>query len=863
MVRNLMIAALTALSLSLFNSTAKAQTVQDTTQLKQLIHYLSEIQFQDALTDYVEKMFVAYGIENVPREKFLVTVMRLVNEDMRDRIRNPREARDQYFKELDGQLGELQDLKKRLKSAGISELDSYLDELEARLKLTMRSGVVNYKKKKVFEDALQLLYVAEEMIKLDQLSDTGNLDKKISSSKDKLLNAFGEVGNVEDVHLDVAPTIFNLFEEWKKTEQYQYDARLLDVKIARSNLIKSGSVQQVLEMFNRELRTAYSAFNFNEYDLADRLLEDLVETYSAAGIKDFEDVYFYWAESNFALQRFLRAQEIYQRLLAEYPGSGYLAKTYSRLIEISYKLDQYQNVANYYSRYQTVASPTEPDYYDIQFVAALTLYNQSDFNKAVDILLSFPKDNSYYYFSQYLVGTIYAAGQNYDLAQEVFQSLITGLDTPIDIYSRSYYKLSLINYQQSNYLAAINDLSYVPEDYARYDKVLNVLAWSFFKYEQTRGAAPEDQNYTQAKYFAHRLLDEYYASEHRMEAESLLGYIYQLENQPELAVDLYKDVYESKAKKNNIQEFLEERDKLEALYDDATRLEEKALRANDSRAYVRASDVADALDEKVMNMDLAELSPVGSGLSQEINGILDQLDQLVQMKERAKAGGNTKAMMKIDSTVIRLTSVLDQFPEGYLNNAIAYNWFDAYPVARRVADYDFNTNKNTQLRDDITSELDHIESRMSVLEQQVERAKLQGDYKKVVALEREKNKLLELQKKYDHLYSSTYDLSPGQPYPEFDRWGDFGAFGIIDVSFGQRSRIQKRMADVSTMYTSVVDILGERREVVEDKLKKIEAEIRFMTMKARLEERQRLRAERERSFRETYFDKRTSEFEEK
>jgi len=34
-------------------------------------------------------------------------------------------------------------------------------------------------------------------------------------------------------------------------------------------------------------------------------------------------------------------------------------------------------------------------------------------------------------------------------------------------------------------------------------------------------------------------------------------------------------------------------------------------------------------------------------------------------------------------------------------------------------------------------------------------------------------------------------------------------------------------------------------------------------MKARLEERQRLRAERERSFRETYFDKRTSEFEEK
>jgi hypothetical protein len=46
-------------------------------------------------------------------------------------------------------------------------------------------------------------------------------------------------------------------------------------------------------------------------------------------------------------------------------------------------------------------------------------------------------------------------------------------------------------------------------------------------------------------------------------------------------------------------------------------------------------------------------------------------------------------------------------------------------------------------------------------------------------------------------------------------------------------------------------------------MKKIEAEIRFMTMKARLQERQRLRAEREQSFRETYFDQRTSEFEER
>ena len=81
-------------------------------------------------------------------------------------------------------------------------------------------------------------------------------------------------------------------------------------------------------------------------------------------------------------------------------------------------------------------------------------------------------------------------------------------------------------------------------------------------------------------------------------------------------------------------------------------------------------------------------------------------------------------------------------------------------------------------------------------------------------------------------------------------------------NFGQRDKLQDQMSQVSTVYNSIMDKIAQRREVVEDQLKKIEAEIRFMTMKARLEERQRLRAEREQSFRETFFDTRTSEFEE-
>ena len=840
-----------------------AQSSTDTTELKASIQHFSELEFQAALVNYVEDLLTAYGEEALPKEKFLISLMRLVNNEMRGRIKNQRVAIEKYFNDLQNELDELKALKSRLKTAGISELNSYINELETRMRYTIKNGEVDYKKKKVFEDALQLLYVAEEMIKMDQLREPGNLNKRISKSKDMLLNAFGEVGEINDVKLDYEPTIFNLFDEWSKTELYKYNARLLDVKIARSNLLKSGTIETIQRMFNNQLKFAYTAFNYFEYDLCDRLLEDIVDIYSAVGVRDFEDIYYYWAESNFALQRFLRAQEIYHHLLEAYPNTVYLSRTYGRLIEVAYKLSQPQEAVKYYTKYQNVASPSDEEYYDIQFAAALSYYELADFNRAVEILLSFPQKNPYYYFSQYLVGTIYAAGQNYDLAYEVFENMANSESTPFDFYCRSLYKLSLISYERGGYFTAIQFASLIPETYSRYDRVLNVLAWSSFMVQQVSNAAPVDRDYAQAKYYAHRLLEEFYGSEHRMEAEGLLAYIYQLEEKPTLAINLYQNAYESKTKKTDIVNYLEEKDSLRILYDRAKTYEEKALRINDRNAYMKASTVADNLQNTIAELDLAETSPIGAAISREIMEIMDQVDEMTKLKARAKEEGNTLAVAKIDSMMLRMTAVLNMFPDKYLQTAVAYNWFDAYPVSQKVADYEIQTAKKKEMRENIISEMALIDSRMGKLQTEVERAKLKGDYSTVVSVEQKMQKLTEIRKRYDRLYAQASDLSPGEPYPEFNQWGDFGAFGIIDVNFGERDRLQRKMSDVSALYNSVMDRLAERREVVEDKMKKIEAEIRFMTMKARLQERQRLRAEREQSFRETYFDQRTSEFEEK
>ncbi|MCK4892841.1 MAG: tetratricopeptide repeat protein [Calditrichia bacterium] len=813
-----------------------------------------------ALTKYVTSMLTSYYSESLPQERFLIALMRLVNNEMGNRITNRREAIERYFNDLRNQISELQQLQTRLHNSGIHELDNFIDELDERMKMALQSGEINYKQKKVFEDALQLLYIAEEMIKLDQLSDPSSLNRKISKSKDQLLNAFGEVGDLETVPLDVAPTIFNLFDEWKKNDSYRYTARLLDVKIARSKLIKSGSIEQVNRMFNAQLRYAFLSFNYLEYDLADRLLEDLVMSYRNAGVRDFEDVFFYWGESNFALNRFVKTRDIFTEFLQKYPGSVYLSRTYSRLIQLSYKLEEYNEVIKYYSAFQDVTSPTQEEYYDVQFVVALSYYENTDFNRAVEILLSFPEKSEYYFFAQYLVGTVYTAGQNYDLAYDIFESMAISRKTPPEFNNRSLLKLSQISYERGDYLASIDYAELVPKTFRRFDKVLNILLWSHFMMEKERQPDPLQRDFTQAKIYAFKLLQDYYSSEYRMEAESLLGYMYQSENDLMLAKDFYTDVYKSKMERNDLRENLILTDSLLGLHQDAVTRKENALRNDDREAYIEAAGVSEEYYRKAWDELIADKSGIGARVSSEITDLVNQLSELNQLKKIAVRQENEYAIKKIESLMDGIKSSLDLYSEADIQRALFIN---AYPVAKKVAIADFQAQKNEELQQDIKEEMVQIDVQLERLNVEIERAKLMKNYELLVALEQKERHLLEIRKNYDQLFTFAMGLEPGESYEDFDRWGEFGAVGIIDVNFGQRDKLQGQMSKVSTVYNSIMDRISQKREVVEDQLKKIDAEIRFMTMKARLEERQRLRAEREQSFRETYFDTRTSEFEEK
>ena len=843
---------------------AQTSTSQKIEDLEKLVEYTSEIEFQYALEDYVEGLFVNYGIEKIPQEYFLISLMQLINKEYSNRLENPDKARQNYFTELKTMLDEIHVLKQRLHNAGINELGRFISDLEGRIKFTISSSEINFKKKKVFEDALQMLYVAEEMIKLDQLQQpeqTVNLNQKLSESKKDILTAFGEVATSEVQTAGRRYTIYDLFTEWKKLDQKKYGLRLTDVKLARQNLIKATDTEGILRMLNAELKMAYEYFNSGRYDLSERLLTDVIETYPGYGVKNLEDVHFYRGECNFALNRLMHAETMFQELLNDYPTTEYLAQVYERLVQINYTLENYSITIKYSDLYQSVSSQADPNFFDVQFLSAMASYQLGDFGRAIDLLSGIPKDHPYHQITLYFAANAYAASQRYDEALALYLQLSGEKNITPSLYHQALYKIGIIEFERKNYFATIEYLSKIPETFIGYDRVLNAFAWAYYEHEQTKPAdEPLDLYYT--KYYANRLVDEFYASPYKMEARSLLGYISQLEDRPSNAMRLYRNIYQTKLTKSKVSEYITERKHYDQMFQEANDLKSLAFEKGDKKQYLRAIDLMDELEAEIVKMDLTEISGLGLNTYSELNSVISQLEELSRLRDVAELNEEYEAVQRIDNLRLHLLSVLDGFPAEMLRGAERVNIFDEYPVSKLIAEEENRTEQYANNRLEINEEMNKIDSRLADLEKSIQQAKADNDYKKVAEFEFQRDRFLELQKDGDNLLSATYMLDrPEDVYPEFSKWGDFGAFGIINVQFFQKQQMKRDITEIAFALDKVNKDLESRKQVIEDKIKKIEAEVRFMTMKARVEERSRLRAERERAFREGYFDTRTSESE--
>ena len=102
---------------------------------------------------------------------------------------------------------------------------------------------------------------------------------------------------------------------------------------------------------------------------------------------------------------------------------------------------------------------------------------------------------------------------------------------------------------------------------------------------------------------------------------------------------------------------------------------------------------------------------------------------------------NTYATHRIDEQMDRIQTALDGYSKAEIHQALYIN---SFPVAKKVATYDFNLQKNDDLRNEILDELILIDEQIQQLNVDIERARLTANYDLLVVLEQKVRHLEEM-----------------------------------------------------------------------------------------------------------------------
>jgi TolA-binding protein len=821
--------------------------------------------FDQALQEYINKNLLRFGKNEIARERFLIQQMRDINAEIKSRVTNVGAVRDQYFAGLLSRLEELDALRRRLSDFNSASLNSYIDQLENRIRITIGEGEINYRRQKIFEDGIQVLYIAEEMLKLDpgaRLDGNMQLTQQLQSSNQKLLDSFGDARGSESL-ASYSPgsgkvTIWDLFIEWKRTNALQFEARWTDIQVIKNQLLKNGTAMEKDRMFKRELNSALLAYNFRNFDLSDRMFGEILTRYSF--INTLDDIYFYKGEANFQIDRFNTASDAYVTLVSRYPTSPYTFKAYARLVTVAHHFGDLRKVDEYYTEFEKVVVGLDPLVDEIRFIAAISAVSRGAHEEAITILNNILPASEYYIDARYILAQAYVGASKLDEAENVLLGIVNNYNTPPDYHFNVYLKLAYIAYEKKTYLQAIGYLDKIGGDFSLYDRVLMAYGWNYYKEELLK--EEKNRNFEITKKYVYILTQEFPNSDYYLEAKSLLAYIYQLEKNTHGAVQQYEYVYQTSHTQNISNLNIQTRDRIKNQLYNIESIKNTALQTNQEMEYLRANDRYLGLQDSLMTLSYAELSPNSIALQREIQRIQNQIQELDNLRVLAVERNSPDMIERIDDLRENLTSELEDAQELTAYSILGVNYYDEHPHARKESLTEDQNKKVKEMRAETEKQQEELGNKIKDIGVRREQARRSKNYRELVLLDIQHDRYKELLRKYDFMRTITYDMEVADSEIQLQKWSNYGAFGIANVNFAVRQDNKDRVAYYSDQIDTINRILNNRKTLLDYKIALIDGEINFMTRKVRRQERLRERAELDRKFEESYFDTHTSEFQE-
>ena len=814
--------------------------------------------FNSALKSYVRKLVTNYSRSTINRERFLVQQIRMINDEIKARVTGISTIRKNYFQRLQSELNEVRQLRARLANSGDTSLNTFIDDLEKKIDETIKNGVINFKRQKVIEEAVQLLHVAEEMIRSDpnaRLSENPEFNNKFHNTKTEFFLSFGEISKLGKSPKKAEaggppPTVFDVYKEWKKTELLKYEVRWTDIQILKKKLLRNGTAVDRERMLKRELMRAAEAFNFGFYDLAERSFAEIRRAYQNLG--QLDDCLYYQAEADYRLGRYLTAQKLFNEFLINYPSSSLLPKVYYRLMQIANHFEQYDQVLNIYRQAQAVTGSHNPNKDAMAFMAALAALKSNQFDRVGEFVYDISKQSPFYRESRFILAESYAGMDQLDEAAKMFKSLIQQEGVDPQFRFTVLLKLGYISYEKGDYYQAIKYFDQIGGYFNNYDRVLIGYAWSYYKLELQK-EDPSQYDFSLAKQYLDILLSDFYGSDYQLEARALQGYINQLEENAENALDDFSYVFHAKEVRDLSDEFNAERDKMRQIMDLTEKVQRKALEKNNPSAFYKAEETRKKIRGPLLKLSYMDLGVGAVELQHEVDRLNRQLNELERLKSIAEERGNTALVKRIEKMQLKISRAITSVPPVQASN-FGFNYFSEHPLARKESVVANKNQKVLALRQELKNQRQDLVNQLVEIDFKIKEARQNRNYRQLVQLELTKERLKDLRKKLDFLETQSYALGIEKTNIRLDHWADYGAFGMTNVRFAIKNKKAQQIAQFQKQINQINEFLEMRKENIEHQIGKINDAITLMTRRVREQERIRQREELKRQFQETYFD---------
>jgi tetratricopeptide (TPR) repeat protein len=819
-----------------------------------------QIRFNASLKAYVDELMTDFGTDAIRHERFLVKQIRMLNEEIKSRVGSVPNIHKNYFDRLENRLSEVRELKSRLSGTSSFQLNNFIVDIEKEIDHTIKAGIVDFQKQKVIEEAVQLLYVAEEAIKLDpnaSVEEDPMFSEEFKTTKRDFINSFGKkaILTPEQAKQVANATIFDVYEAWRYNNRLEFQKRWTDVEIIKNRLVKNGTDEERKRMFNRELVQASEMFNYGFYDLAERMFGEIATRYKLIGMLD--DCLYYKGESNYTLGRYNQAETDFKALLLQYPSSSFIPAAYTRLMYISFHFNKYDETINYLDRMQAIVSSSDPALEEARFLGMISGLKSGRYDQTVSLGFEIPETSRYYREARFAMAEAYAGAGNYEEATNIFNSLLQAKIFDLNFRSTIFLKLGYLNYELGDYNSAIKNFDQIPGSFPNYDRVLIGYGWAYYKNELNK-ERPEDRDFTLAKKNLELLIDLFYGSDYYLEAKTLVGYIYQLEENTRKAIENFTYAYESKETKQLSDDMNVERDNLLKSYQAASGLEEKALEANNVSAFSRAYATKKKIRGPLNELTMVDLSASGVAVRNEVGRLNKQLIELDRLKTIAEQRNDKKSIDRIEEMQLKIYRAVNMMSEPE-KSEFGINYFDEHPFARKESMIEHDNASIQKMREEVSQQKMEVDTRLAQLDVDIENAKARRDYKKVINLEISKDRFQDLKKNLDLMETRAYTFDIRTSNINVDEWSDYGAFGVANVNFAVKQMKQEEITHLLDQVNQINQFLEKRKENIEHKIDQINQEITVMTRRVKEQERRREREEMKRRFEESYFDTHDSE----